>query len=69
MVIRTDLPKAMRDDMEKLFVDLKDNDMKIAEAIAQGRTKGMVPIEHEDYELICQAAVDEREARKKKAAE
>jgi len=67
VVIRTDLPKAMRDDLEKLFVDLKDHDMKIAEAIAQGRTKGMVPIKHEDYALICKAAVDEREARKKKA--
>lgn len=67
VVIRTDLPKAMRDDLEKLFVELKDHDMKIAEAIAQGRTKGMVPIKHKDYELICQAAVDEREARKKKA--
>ncbi len=67
VVIRTDLPKAMRDDLEKLFVELKDHDMKIAEAIAQGRTRGMVPIQHKDYELICQAAVDEREARKKKA--
>ncbi len=67
VVIRTDLPKAMRDDLEKLFVELQNHDMKIAEAIAQGRTKGMVPIKHDDYTLICKAAVDEREARKKKA--
>lgn len=66
VVIRTDLPKAMRADLEKLFSELQNHDMKIAEAIAQGRTKGMVPVKHQDYELICQAAVDEREARKKK---
>lgn len=66
VVIRTDLPKAMRADLEKLFSELQNHDMKLAEAIAQGRTKGMVPIKHDDYALICQAAVDEREARKKR---
>jgi phosphonate transport system substrate-binding protein len=66
VVIRTDLPKNMRADLEKLFTELQDHDMKLAEAIAQGRTRGMVPVKHDDYKLMCQAAADEREARKKK---
>lgn len=66
VVIRTDLPAAMRQDLEKMFTELQDHDMKIAEAVAQGRTKGMVPIKHDDYKLMCQAAEDERTARKKK---
>jgi|DEB19_MinimDraft_3_1074340.scaffolds.fasta_scaffold46270_2 phosphonate transport system substrate-binding protein len=66
VTIRTDLPPAMRNDLEKLFTELQNHDVKLAEAVAQGRTKGMVPIKHEDYGLICQAAEDERAARRKK---
>ncbi|MEO7744094.1 MAG: phosphate/phosphite/phosphonate ABC transporter substrate-binding protein [Usitatibacter sp.] len=67
VVIRKDLPPEMRAALEKLFVTLKDHDMKLAEAVAQGRTSGMVPVAHQDYSLMCQAAADEREARKRKA--
>ncbi len=66
VVIRKDLPLEMRADLEKLFVRLKDHDMKLAESIAQGKTNGMVRVFHEDYALMCEAAADEREARKKK---
>ncbi|MBZ0147867.1 MAG: phosphate/phosphite/phosphonate ABC transporter substrate-binding protein [Pseudorhodoplanes sp.] len=66
IVIRTDLPLEMRADMEKLFVRLKDQNMKLAESVAQGKTNGLVRVYHEDYGLICQAAADEREARRKK---
>jgi phosphonate transport system substrate-binding protein len=66
VVIRKDLPLEMRADMEKLFVRLKDHDMKLAESVAQGKTNGMVRVFHEDYGLMCQAADDERAARKKK---
>src|SRR5215212_9577059 len=67
VVIRKDLPPEMRAAMERLFVTLKDHDMKLAEAVAQGRTSGMVPVAHQNYGLMCQAAADEREARKRKA--
>ncbi len=67
VVIRKDVPPEMRADLEKLFVTLKDHDMKLAEAVAQGRTSGMVPVAHKDYGLMCQAAADEREARRRKA--
>lgn len=66
VVIRTDLPLEMRSDMEKLFIRLKDHDIKLAEAVAQGKTNGMVRVYHEDYGLMCQAANDERQARRKK---
>lgn len=66
VVIRKDLPLEMRADLEKLFVRLKDHNMSLAESIAQGKTNGMVRVYHEDYALICEAAADEREARKKK---
>ena len=67
VVIRKDVPADMRADMLKLFIGLKAADMALAEAVAQGKTGGMVPVSHKDYALICQAAVDDREARKRKA--
>ena len=67
VVIRKDVPADMRADMLKLFTGLKDVDMKLAESVAQGKTGGMVPVSHKDYELMCQAAADERESRKRQA--
>jgi phosphonate transport system substrate-binding protein len=67
VVIRKDVPPDMRAAMEKLFTGLHKVDMKIAEAVAQGKTGGMVPVAHKDYGLMCQAAADEREARRRKA--
>jgi phosphonate transport system substrate-binding protein len=67
VVIRKDVPADMRADMLKLFTGLKDVDMKLAEAVAQGKTTGIVPVTHKDYGLMCQAAADEREARRRKA--
>ena len=64
VVIRKDLPLEMRWDIEKLFVRLKDYDMKLAEAIAQGKTNGMVRVYHENYLFTCDAAKVERETRK-----
>ena len=68
VVIRKDVPSDMRADMLKLFTGLKDVDMKLAEAVAQGKTTGIMPVSHQDYGLMCQAAADEREARRRKAA-
>ncbi len=66
VVIRKDLPLEMRVDLLKLFVRLKDHDMKVAESVAQGKTNGLVRVHHEDYKLMCDAAKMEREARKQK---
>ena len=67
VVIRKDVPPDMRADMLKLFTGLKDADMALAEAVAQGKTTGIMPVSHKDYGLMCQAATDERESRKRKA--
>jgi phosphonate transport system substrate-binding protein len=67
VVIRKDVPPDMRADMLKLFTGLKDADMKLAEAVAQGKTTGIMAVSHKDYTLMCQAAADEREARRKRA--
>ncbi len=67
VVIRKDAPADMRADILKLFTGLKDVDMALAEAIAQGKTTGIMPVAHKNYELMCQAAADEREARRRKA--
>ena len=67
VVIRKDVPADMRADMLKLFTGLKDVDMSLAEAVAQGKTTGIMPVSHKDYTLMCQAAADEREARRRKA--
>lgn len=66
VVIRKDLPLEMRNDIEKLFIRLKDHSMPMTEQVAQGKTNGMVRVYHEDYRLMCQAADLERESRKKK---
>ena len=67
VVIRKDVPADMRADMLKLFTGLAKADMKLAEAVAQGKTTGIMAVNHKDYGLMCQAAADEREARKRKA--
>lgn len=67
VVIRKDVPADMRADMLKLFTGLKDVDMHLAEAVAQGKTTGIMPVSHKDYGLMCQAATDERESRRRRA--
>lgn len=66
IVIRKSLPLAMRIDLAKMFVRLKDHDMKLAEAIAQGKTNGLVSVYHENYELFCEAAKAASAAKKRK---
>ena len=66
IVIRKDLPLAMRADLAKMFVRLKDHDMKLAEAIAQGKTNGLVSVYHENYALFCEAAKAASAAKKRK---
>jgi len=66
IVIRKDLPLAMRIDLAKMFVRLKNHNMKLAEAIAQGKTNGLVSVYHEDYALFCEAAKAASAAKKRK---
>lgn len=68
IVIRKSLPLAMRIDLAKMFVRLKGHDMKLAEAIAQGKTNGLVSVYHENYALFCEAAKAASAAKKRKRA-
>jgi phosphonate transport system substrate-binding protein len=65
ITIRKDLPVEMRMDLLKLFVRLKDHKMELAEAIAQGKTNGLVNVFHEDYEIFCEAAKEASAAKKR----
>jgi len=67
VVIRTDVPADMRADMLKLFTTLHVADMALAESVAQGKTTGIMAVSHKDYGLMCQAAADERESRRRQA--
>jgi phosphonate transport system substrate-binding protein len=67
VVIRKDVPADMRADLLKLFTGLHLADMALAEAVAQGKTTGIMAVSHKDYGLMCQAAADERESRRRKA--
>jgi phosphonate transport system substrate-binding protein len=66
IVIRKSLPLAMRVDLAKMFVRLKNHKMELAEAIAQGKTNGLVSVYHEDYALFCEAAKAASAAKKRK---
>lgn len=65
VVIRRDLPVEMRMDMLKLFARLQAKSPKLAAAVAQGDTNGLVAVYHEDYALFCEAAKAESSAKKR----
>jgi phosphonate transport system substrate-binding protein len=67
VVIRSDLPQAMKADLIKLFLRLEENDPQVAEAVAQGKTLGMQRVYHEDYVAIMKAKAWLKKNRKKKS--
>ena len=66
VVMRSDLPLAMKADLEKMFVRLITRDKKLAEAVAQGKTLGLKRVYHEDYVPIINAKQWLKDNRKKK---
>ena len=67
VVIMSSLPQAMKTDLIKLFLRLEENDPKVAEAVAQGKTLGMQRVYHEDYITIMEAKKWLKANRKKKS--
>ena len=65
VVILSSLPQAMKSDLIKLFLRLEENDPKVAEAVAQGKTLGMQRVYHEDYIAIMKAKAWLKKNRKK----
>jgi phosphonate transport system substrate-binding protein len=66
VVIMSSLPQAMKTDLIKQFLRLEENDPKIAEAVAQGKTLGMQRVYHEDYVTVMEAKKWLKANRKKK---
>jgi phosphonate transport system substrate-binding protein len=67
VVIMSSLPQAMKTDLIKLFLRLEENNPKVAEAVAQGKTLGMQRVYHEDYITIMEAKKWLKANRKKKS--
>jgi phosphonate transport system substrate-binding protein len=66
VVILKSLPIAMKADLIKLFLRLEENDPKMAEAVAQGKSLGMQRVYQEDYQAVIDAKMWVKEQRKKK---
>ena len=66
VTIQKNLPIAMKADLTKLFLRLEENDPKMAEAVAQGKSLGMQRVYHEDYLAVIQAKEWVKANRKKK---
>ena len=65
VVIRSNLPLAMKADLVKLFIRLQEREPKLAEAVAQGHTLGLKRVYLEDYQAIIEAKMWVKEQRKK----
>jgi len=65
VVIRSDLPLAMKFDLEKLFLRLDEREPEMARAVAQGDTLGMQRVYHEDYVPVINAKIWLKKNRKK----
>lgn len=66
VIVRADLPADLKADLTKLFVELHKDDMKLAEAVAKGKTQGFVPATHAMYESTVELRKQLADARKKK---
>ena len=66
VTILKNLPVAMKADLVKLFLRLEENDPKMAEAVAQGKSLGMQRVYHEDYLAVIEAKEWVKANRKKK---
>ena len=65
IIVRTDLPADLKEELTKLFVELHKEDMSLAEAVAKGKTQGFVPIKHDAYEGTVELRKQLRDQRRK----
>ncbi|MQA67539.1 MAG: phosphonate ABC transporter substrate-binding protein [Alphaproteobacteria bacterium] len=62
--VPTDMPGDLKQSLTTIFLDLVKDDMKIAEAAAQGQTSGFIPVDHGMYKTIVQVAKEKRKSRR-----
>lgn len=59
------IPADMKKDLLDLFLNIAADDMKMAEAAAQGKTSGFAPVTHETYKTFVTIAEDQRRSRRR----
>jgi phosphonate transport system substrate-binding protein len=64
IVVRKDMPEDMKRELRQFWVDLVKTDPQLAVAAARGKTSGFVPVTHEMYKPVLDAALEVRKSRK-----
>jgi len=64
LTVRKDLPADMKRDLVRLWSELYDNDPKMAETLARGKTLGFKPVTHQMYEPVLKVIQEQRRNRK-----
>jgi phosphonate transport system substrate-binding protein len=65
VVVRKDMPEDMKREMRRFWVELNKTHPAVAEAAARGKTTGFVPVTHELYKPVLDAALEVRKTRKR----
>jgi phosphonate transport system substrate-binding protein len=65
IIVRKDMPADMKTALRDFWVDLVKTHPQLAEAAARGKTAGFVPVTHEMYQPVLEAALEVRRSRKK----
>ncbi len=65
VVVRKDMAEDMKRDLRLFWTDLAKTHPQIAEAAARGKTSGFVPVTHEMYKPVLDAALEVRKTRKR----
>jgi phosphonate transport system substrate-binding protein len=65
VVVRKDMPADMRRDLLEFWTTLGKTHPQIAELAARGKTAGFVPVTHEMYKPVLDAAIEVRNTRKR----
>ena len=60
-----DMPEDMKRDLRTFWTDLAKTHPLVAEAAARGKTSGFVPVTHEMYKPVLDAALEVRKTRKR----
>ena len=65
VMVRKDIPADMRRDLLAFWTDLYKTNPRVAEAAARGKTSGFVPVNHDMYKPVLDAALEVRRTRKR----
>jgi phosphonate transport system substrate-binding protein len=65
IIVRKDMPADMKNALRDFWVDLVKTHPQLAEAAARGKTAGFVPVTHELYQPVLEAALEVRRTRKR----